>query len=114
MALSRWSHSEHYIYVCDEDRVQVCMFGHFTSNSILNRYSVIDRRAKKEGYGLFSRLELFLYLKAWAKFEQHLITYDQYLFRINLLRNIGHILFYIQGYTDNMPRFEKMFRSKKK
>jgi hypothetical protein len=114
MALSRWSHSEHYIYVCDEDRIQVSLFGHFTSYSILNRYAVIDRRAIEEGFGLFSRLELYLYLTTWAKVKKGLLSYDQQYFRINLLRNLGHLNYYVKGYTDNMPYWEPLFRRKRK
>ena len=108
MALSRWSHSEHYIYVCDKDRLQVSLFGHFTSYSILNRYAVIDRRAIREGYGFFSRLELCLYLTVWAKAQKGLLTWEQQYFMINLLRNVGHLIFYVKGYTDDMPQWERL------
>lgn len=108
MALSRWSHSAHYIYVCDKDRLQVCLFGHFTSRDILTRYAVIDRRARLDGYDLIERLELYLYLNSWAKHQKQLITYNQHFFLINLLRNLGQIYFYCKGYTDDMPRFNKL------
>jgi hypothetical protein len=113
MALSRWSHSEHYIYTVDEDRVQISLFGHFTSYSILNRYAVIDRRAVEEGFGLFSRLELYFYLTTWAKAKRGFLTPGQQYFRINLLRNLGHLNFYIKGYTDDMPHWEPLSRRKK-
>lgn len=114
MALSRWSHSHHYIYEIDDDRVQVCLFGHFTSYSILNRYAVIDRRASREGYGFFSRVELCLYLTIWAKTQRNLISWEQQYFMINLLRNLGHLNYYIKGYTDEMPYWERLTPRRKR
>lgn len=113
MALSRWSHSSHYIYTVDDNRVQVCGFGHFTDKNILKRYSVIDRKAKRSGMGLYDRLELFLYLGTWARFRHKMITFEKYYFAINLLRNVGELRYYCLGYSEDIPNFEKLLYKKR-
>lgn len=109
MSLSRWSHSNHYIYVVDKDRLQVLLFGHFTSYTILNRYRVIDRSARREDMSLYDRLELYAYLIIWAKAERKQIDWDIANKLIKVLRNIGRLRHYVKGYTEDMPEFEVLF-----
>lgn len=96
MALSRWHHSDHYIYLVDDDVVQVCLFGHYTSSEILSNYAKIERKAKAEGYSLYSRWELKQYLTSWANFRRKFISYKQHSKEINRLRLIGLTLSYIR------------------
>lgn len=109
MSLSRWSNSNHYIYVCDDDRLQVSMFGHFTTNTILNRYKVIDRRARRDDMSLYDRLELYIYLKIWAKARSKKLDWNIANKTFIVLRNIGKLRYYVKGHDDNMPEFEELF-----
>jgi hypothetical protein len=99
MALSRWSHSDHYIYDCGENEAGegmlcVCQLGHFTVGQILDRYKDIDRKAKDDGHGFFSRLELRLYLQSWADFQVGDISFKQYVEKLTLLRRYGIVMTY--------------------
>jgi hypothetical protein len=47
------------------------------------------------GYGIFSRIELRLYLTLWAKLESRKIESDVANVLINLLRLAGHIRWYV-------------------
>jgi len=101
MALSRWSHSDHYIYEIGENEngeemLQVCLFGYFTAKQILTDYDSIEKRAKNDGYGIFSRLELRAYLVSWAQFQYNRIERKTYVNRLKWLRRFGAIRAYTQ------------------
>lgn len=112
MSLSRWSNSDHYIYVVEDDRLQVCGFGHFTTYSILNRYPVIERRAKRRGYGLISRLELRIYLRTWAKARTKQISWEKYWWITHPIYTLGHINTYLKDpyYPNKLDSIYSAFR----
>lgn len=97
MALSRWSHSAHYIYEVDAGVLQVCLFGNFTVSEILNNYKPINERAKNEGYTFLERLELKLYLKSWALFMTNEIDSQRYIKILKRLRLYGKIMYYAKS-----------------
>lgn len=113
MALSRWSHSHHYIYEpCgsgddgEERCLQVCLFGHFPVSTILNSYEVIEARAKDDGYDFISRLELKLYLKSWALFVTKHIDIKKHVRHLEILRAYGIVKRYVQDPWDQ--EFDRM------
>lgn len=101
MALSRWSFSDHYIYDTGEGEdglstVEVCGFGQFVASDILENYKRIENKAKRTGYGFFSRLELRAYLTLWAKLNAGSLHYKDATFLINTLRLYGYIKEYLK------------------
>lgn len=101
MALSRWSFSDHYIYDTGDSEnglpeITVCGFGQFEISDILNNYVNIENKAKEQGYGLFSRLELRAYLTLWARLENRSLAYKDAAVLINILRMMGHIRMYVR------------------
>lgn len=108
MALSRWSHSDHYIYVCDDDELQICGFGHFTTNEIFYSYDLIESRAKEDGYSFLSRLELRYYLKSFAKLRKGQITFKQHVNHLVWLRRYGIVKRYCSDPWD--VDFQQMIR----
>ena len=100
MALSRWSHSDWYIYDCGdselgEPEICVCTIGTYTLSEILYDYSKLSKKVSSLGYGILSRIELRLYLTLWAKLESRKIEHDLASALINLLRLAGHIRWYV-------------------
>jgi hypothetical protein len=99
MALSRWSHSDWYIYDAGDNEegqpeICICTIGNFTVEDV-NHWKGIESRVIADGYGYLSRIELRLYLTLWAKLESRKIERDAATFRINLLRLAGHIRSYV-------------------
>ena len=99
MALSRWSHSDHYIYepVGGEGTLCIQFLGHFTIDEILKWDGVMKPAIKERNYsnGFFSDLELKLYLTDWAKWQKNLMTRRVYLNRLQTLRLYGVIKRYL-------------------
>lgn len=116
MALSRWSHSDHYIYDCGknedgEEALQICLFGKFSVSQILQQYNLVETRAKLDGYGFFSRLELKLYLKSWALFQTSQISRKEHVSHLMWLRRYGIVCRYTQDpwHTDFRQRLRFYF-----
>jgi len=98
MALSRWSHSDWYIYDAGDNEegqpeICICTIGNFTVEDV-NHWKGIESRVIAYGYGVLSRIELRLYLTLWAKLESRKIEHYTASTLINLLRLAGHIRWY--------------------
>lgn len=115
MALSRWSHSEWYIYEpCGREQgLQVSLFGYFTLGDILIRYDRIDAKAKSEGASFTERLELRAYMKSWALWQAGKMDRRRYHRILKALRFYGHVRYYCRepnqwnfdGIMDALDRF---------
>jgi len=113
MALSRWSHSDHYIYepVGYERTLHVQFLGNFTIEEIL-KWEPVEKAIVERDYssGFLSDLELKIYLTDWAKMVSGKMARSRYLDRLQTLRLYGIIKRYIEDpWSVNFERMQMFY-----
>lgn len=97
MSLCRWSHSPWYIYEADDETLQVCMFGHFSADEILDLSKVFNA-LKTDGATILESIELFIWIYPWALGQKGYIPWKTYLKILKFTRFVSYIRSYIGSY----------------
>lgn len=111
MALSRWSHSDHYIYepVGGDQELCIQFLGHFTAKEMLYEWDKLEKAFIDREYSFYSflsKLELKWYLVSWSQWQLGFMDRKKYLRILNNLRLWGMLRRYIDDPWD--VEFDRM------
>ena len=95
-----WSYSRHYVFTIgqkEKETANIFLLGGFTADQVLNEYPRIDQKAKINGCGIFSRLELKICLLSWAKHVKGNLNYETHNRHVLWLKRYNVALNYIKN-----------------
>lgn len=100
MALSRWSHSDHYIYepVGGDKELHITFLGTFSAYDILYNWHKIEKAIEESEYSFYSFLskqEFKWYLISWSQWQLGMMDIKKYLKILNALRLWGVLKCYV-------------------